>query len=143
MSEKFTTTRCDLAMKRADGFCSDASTYRRGAGVESACSNRVQAARLAPSGPTPQPAGRGSAARLAAPAASRLPRQRRIFLPALLSAILGDMKIAQPRHLWPAAGVAFAALVAAAVTGLAFSAWIEKGADIFMTYAEAGLAWCF
>lgn len=39
--------------------------------------------------------------------------------------------------------LALGAVALAAATGIAFSAWIENGAAIFMTYAEAGLAWCF
>jgi hypothetical protein len=39
--------------------------------------------------------------------------------------------------------LALGAAALAAATGVAFSAWIENGAAIFMTYAEAGLAWCF
>ncbi len=36
-----------------------------------------------------------------------------------------------------------AALAVAALTGLAFAGWMENGAEILMTYAEAGLSWCF
>jgi hypothetical protein len=50
------------------------------------------------------------------------------------------MKIIETRRLVP---VALGVLVLAAATGVAFSAWLEMGAAIFMTYAEAGLAWCF
>jgi hypothetical protein len=50
------------------------------------------------------------------------------------------MKITETGRLVPLA-LGIAAL--AATTGVAFSAWLEKGAAIFMTYAEAGLAWCF
>jgi hypothetical protein len=31
----------------------------------------------------------------------------------------------------------------AAATGLAFAAWVEHGAGIFLATVEAGLAWCF
>ena len=41
------------------------------------------------------------------------------------------------------AKIALGAALLAAATGLAFSAWIDKGADIFMATVEAGLAWCF
>ena len=34
------------------------------------------------------------------------------------------------------------ALIAAA-TGAAFGAWLQHGATIFLSMAEAGLAWCF
>ncbi|WP_127522908.1 hypothetical protein [Mesorhizobium sp. Z1-4] len=53
------------------------------------------------------------------------------------------MKTPTGRSLQPAAIIALSALVLAAATGVAFSAWMEKGAAIFMTYAQAGLAWCF
>jgi len=45
----------------------------------------------------------------------------------------------------PAATVAKIVLgvaLLAAGTGLAFAAWIDKGAGIFMATVEAGLAWC-
>jgi hypothetical protein len=38
-------------------------------------------------------------------------------------------------------GVGLAAL--AAVSGVAFASWVDKGAAMFMAMAEAGLAWCF
>jgi hypothetical protein len=53
------------------------------------------------------------------------------------------MRIAQPNRPLTVAGIALGAVALAAMTGVAFSAWIENGAAIFMTYAEAGLAWCF
>jgi hypothetical protein len=31
----------------------------------------------------------------------------------------------------------------AAATGLAFAAWLDQGAGIFMAMIDAGLAWCF
>ena len=31
----------------------------------------------------------------------------------------------------------------AAATGAAFGAWLQHGAAIFLSMAEAGLAWCF
>jgi len=43
----------------------------------------------------------------------------------------------------PVAKVALATVLAAAVTGLAFAAWMENGAGIFLATVEAGLAWCF
>jgi hypothetical protein len=46
----------------------------------------------------------------------------------------------------PAAHVAKIALgvvLLAGATGMAFASWIDKGAAIFMTSVEAGLAWCF
>ncbi|BCH31877.1 hypothetical protein MesoLjLc_38070 [Mesorhizobium sp. L-8-10] len=33
--------------------------------------------------------------------------------------------------------------VLAAVSGVAFASWLDKGAAMFMAMAEAGLAWCF
>lgn len=54
-----------------------------------------------------------------------------------------SMRLLPRNRIAPAATIAFAALALSAATGLAFSAWVEKGAAIFMTYAEAGLAWCF
>jgi len=33
--------------------------------------------------------------------------------------------------------------VLAAVTGAAFAAWIEHGANMFLAMAENGLSWCF
>jgi hypothetical protein len=33
--------------------------------------------------------------------------------------------------------------VLAAASGVAFASWVDKGAAIFMTMAETGLAWCF
>ena len=31
----------------------------------------------------------------------------------------------------------------AAVAGLAFAAWADNGADIFVAMVESGLSWCF
>jgi hypothetical protein len=36
-----------------------------------------------------------------------------------------------------------AAVVLAALTGLAFAGWLERGPEMFMAMAQAGLAWCF
>lgn len=36
-----------------------------------------------------------------------------------------------------------AAAFAAAMVGLGLAGWLESGARMFMTLAEAGLAWCF
>ena len=36
-----------------------------------------------------------------------------------------------------------AVIVAALATGMAFAGWLNHGAEIFLTYASAGLAWCF
>jgi hypothetical protein len=49
----------------------------------------------------------------------------------------------QPSRPITVAGIALAAVLLAAATGLAFSAWLENGAAIFMTYAQTGLSWCF
>ncbi len=40
-------------------------------------------------------------------------------------------------------GVAFAAAADAALVGLGLAGWLDDGARIFMTLAEAGLSWCF
>ena len=34
-------------------------------------------------------------------------------------------------------------VVLAVATGVAFAAWIDNGAGIFMAMIESGLAWCF
>ena len=39
------------------------------------------------------------------------------------------------------AGLALVAF--AAVSGAAFAAWIDNGADIVLSMASSGLAWCF
>lgn len=36
-----------------------------------------------------------------------------------------------------------AVIVAALATAMAFAGWLNHGAEIFLTYASAGLAWCF
>lgn len=36
-----------------------------------------------------------------------------------------------------------AVIVAALATGMAFAGWLNHGTEIFLTYASAGLAWCF
>ncbi|MDA4846469.1 hypothetical protein [Hoeflea poritis] len=36
-----------------------------------------------------------------------------------------------------------AVLFAALATGMAFAGWLNHGAEIFLTYASVGLAWCF
>ncbi len=35
-----------------------------------------------------------------------------------------------------------AVVIAALITGTAFAGWLNHGAEIFLTYASAGLAWC-
>ena len=42
-----------------------------------------------------------------------------------------------------AAKLALGVAALAAATGLAFAAWIDNGAGIFMAMVESGLAWCF
>lgn len=42
-----------------------------------------------------------------------------------------------------AAKYALGMVLFAVVAGLAFASWIDKGAGIFMTAIESGLAWCF
>ena len=34
-------------------------------------------------------------------------------------------------------------MAAALATGAAFAGWLNNSADILLTYASAGLAWCF
>ncbi len=41
------------------------------------------------------------------------------------------------------AKIALGVVLLAGATGVAFASWIDKGAAIFMTSVEAGLAWCF
>ncbi len=36
-----------------------------------------------------------------------------------------------------------AAALMAALAGVAFAAWMDRGAKIFMAMAETGLSWCF
>lgn len=40
-------------------------------------------------------------------------------------------------------GVAAAAAAGAALVGLGLAGWLDDGARLFMTLAEAGLSWCF
>lgn len=56
---------------------------------------------------------------------------------------IGDMKHYSTMPGATAAKIALGVAVLAAVTGLAFASWIDKGAGIFMATVEAGLAWCF
>ncbi|HHZ08311.1 MAG TPA: hypothetical protein GX405_05980 [Rhizobiales bacterium] len=48
-----------------------------------------------------------------------------------------------PSSAFPSWGTVAVVSVLAAATGLAFAAWIEHGAEIFLATVEAGLAWCF
>lgn len=41
------------------------------------------------------------------------------------------------------AAIAALALGLAAATGVAFAAWLDKGAGIFIAMVESGLSWCF
>ena len=41
------------------------------------------------------------------------------------------------------AGFVLAAAGAAALLGLGLAGWLDDGARMFMTLAEAGLSWCF
>lgn len=36
-----------------------------------------------------------------------------------------------------------ATMLLAAIGGLAFAGWLNNGAEIILTMAETGLAWCF
>ncbi|WEX76325.1 hypothetical protein PYH37_004623 [Sinorhizobium numidicum] len=40
-------------------------------------------------------------------------------------------------------GLALLASVLALVFLLAFQGWVAHGADIFLSFAQAGLSWCF
>ena len=42
-----------------------------------------------------------------------------------------------------AARILIAAAAFAAVSGIAFAAWLDHGAAIFLSMAETGLSWCF
>ena len=42
-----------------------------------------------------------------------------------------------------AAAIVLASVLAAALGGIAFSGWIDNGAEILMTMAQTGLSWCF
>jgi hypothetical protein len=48
-----------------------------------------------------------------------------------------------PSTALPSWRTVFVVAALAAATGLAFAAWIEHGAGIFLATVEAGLAWCF
>ncbi|MFZ1680797.1 MAG: hypothetical protein WAT70_07230 [Rhizobiaceae bacterium] len=39
--------------------------------------------------------------------------------------------------------ILFAAALAAAAVGAGLAGWLDQGAEMFLTLAEAGLAWCF
>jgi hypothetical protein len=53
------------------------------------------------------------------------------------------MKTLTPMPLSLFAKLSAAAIALAALTGLAFAGWLERGPEMFMAMAEAGLAWCF
>jgi len=38
---------------------------------------------------------------------------------------------------------ALAMMIGAALLGLGLAGWLDQGARLFVTLAEAGLAWCF
>jgi hypothetical protein len=42
-----------------------------------------------------------------------------------------------------AASIALGAAAFAAVSGIAFAAWLDHGAAILLSMAETGLSWCF
>ncbi len=42
-----------------------------------------------------------------------------------------------------AARIVLGAAAFAAVSGIAFAAWLDHGAAIFMSMVDTGLAWCF
>ncbi len=39
--------------------------------------------------------------------------------------------------------ILFAVALAAAAVGAGLAGWLDRGVDMFLTLAEAGLAWCF
>ncbi|MBK8457113.1 MAG: hypothetical protein IPL47_08420 [Phyllobacteriaceae bacterium] len=53
--------------------------------------------------------------------------------------MMQDHAYASPRTIL----VLAAAAMAAALIGLGLAGWLDSGARMFMTLAEAGLAWCF
>jgi hypothetical protein len=50
------------------------------------------------------------------------------------------IKFALSRH---ALALALAAVALSAATGLAFAAWMDHGAEMFVSLAASGLSWCF
>ncbi len=53
------------------------------------------------------------------------------------------MKLTAPMPFATAARIALGFAVLAVATGLAFGAWLDQGAGIFLAMVDAGLAWCF
>ena len=53
------------------------------------------------------------------------------------------MKQFAPMPVSTIAGIVLGVALLAALTGLAFASWMDKGAAIFMAMIESGLAWCF
>ena len=72
-------------------------------------------------------------------------RQRQVgtFLAPRRRAISCLMNAHGPVSVATAAKIALGAALFAAATGLAFAAWLDHGAGIFMALVETGLAWCF
>ncbi len=50
-------------------------------------------------------------------------------------------RIEAPVSRYIAAGIAVS--VAAVITGVTFAGWLHHGAEIFLSHATSGLAWCF
>lgn len=54
-----------------------------------------------------------------------------------------SMRQLQPTSLATTAGIALGVAAFAAMTGLAFAAWLDNGASIFLSLVDAGMSWCF
>ena len=57
--------------------------------------------------------------------------------------MLRPMNAHGPVSVSSAARIALGAAAVAAVSGIAFAAWLDQGAKILMSMVETGLAWCF
>ncbi|WP_265518107.1 hypothetical protein [Nitratireductor luteus] len=53
------------------------------------------------------------------------------------------MKLVADNRLGEYAKIAAAVIFLAAVGGLGFAMWLNNGPALFLSLAEAGLAWCF
>lgn len=53
------------------------------------------------------------------------------------------MKTTTPMQPSSMAVVLGTVLALAALAGLGFAGWLDRGATMFMALAEAGIAWCF
>ena len=57
--------------------------------------------------------------------------------------MFGRMNAQRPVSVSSAARILLGATLFAALSGIAFAAWLDHGAAIFMSLAETGLSWCF